>query len=94
MMAKQDIVSMMYLLDKPDEAWNDEILDQLYQDASEMFELKERYRTIDHKLRMIQENIGLLAEFLSYRRADLLEATIILLILIEVILFIYELWLI
>lgn len=92
MLAKQDLVSHMYLLDKPDEAWNDEILDTLYRDAVEMFELKERYRTIDHKLRMMQDNLEIIADLLKNRRATLLELTIILLILIEVILFVYELW--
>jgi len=92
MLAKQDLISSMYLLDKPDEAWNDEVLDNLYRDSSEMFELKERYRTIDHKLKMMQDNLGLIADLVKNRRATLLELTIILLILVEVILFVYELW--
>jgi len=92
MLAKQDLISSMYLLDKPDEAWNDEVLDNLYRDASEMFELKERYRTIDHKLKMMQENLGLIADLVQNRRAVLLELTIIVLILVEVVLFVYDLW--
>lgn len=92
MLAKQDLISSMYLLDKPEEAWNDEILDTLYRDSAEMFELKERYRTIDHKLKMMQDNLEIIADLLKSRRTTLLELTIILLIFIEVVLFVYELW--
>ncbi len=92
MLAKQDIVSSMYLLDTPDEAWNNEVLDKLYRDASDMFEIKERYKTIDHKLRMMQDNLEIIADLLKNRRATMLELTIILLILVEVVLFVYELW--
>ncbi len=94
MTTKQDIVVMMYLLDKPEELWHDEILDKLYLAAVEMYELQERYRTIDHKLKTMQENLSLIAEFVSNRRAAWLELTIILLILVEVVLFVYDIWLV
>lgn len=92
MLAKQDMVSTMYLLDTPDEVWNNEILDNLYREASDMFELKERYRTVDHKLKMMQDILEIIADLVKNRRATMLELTIILLILVEVILFVYELW--
>lgn len=92
MMAKQDLVSSMYILDTPDEAWNDQALDTLYRDSSDMFELKERYKTMDHKLRMMQDALEIIADLVKNRRATMLELTIIVLILVEVILFVYELW--
>ena len=64
----------------------------MYRDAVDMFELKDRYRTVDHKLKMMQDNLGIIADLLKNRRATMLELTIILLIFIEVILFVYELW--
>lgn len=90
MLAKQDLVSSMYLLDKPDEAWENEELDDLYRDSSDMFELKERYRTIDHKLRMLQDNLEIIADLLKNRRATMLELAVILLIFICVVLWVYE----
>jgi uncharacterized Rmd1/YagE family protein len=92
MLAKQDLVSSMYLLDKPDELWNDEVLDSLYREAVEMFELKDRYKTVDYKLKMMQDNLEIIADLLKNRRATLLELTIIILIFVEVVLFVYELW--
>jgi uncharacterized Rmd1/YagE family protein len=92
MRAKQDLVSSLYLLDKPDETWEDQVLDNLYHDAIEMFELKERYRTVDYKLKTVEENLKIIAGLLANRWLAFLEWLIIILIAIEVVLFVYELW--
>lgn len=89
---KQDLVASLYLLDKPDETWNDEPLDALYRDARDMFELKDRYKTLDYKLRMIQENLELISELLQYRHANSLEIAIIVLIAVEIFLFVTQLF--
>ncbi len=88
---KQQLVASLYLLDKPDETWEDQVLDRLYRDAVDMFEIRDRYRTVDYKLRMIQENLELISTLLQYRHANYLEWTIIVLITVEVVLFVYEL---
>jgi uncharacterized Rmd1/YagE family protein len=87
---KQNLVASLYLLDKPDETWEDQMLDNLYRDAVEMFELKDRYKTVDYKLRMIQENLELIATLLQYRHANFLEWAIIILIAIEIVLFMLD----
>jgi len=89
---KQDMVTSLYLLDKPDEIWEDQSLDRLYRGAVEMFELKDRYKTVDYKLRMIQENLELIADLIQYRHANFLEWAIIILIAIEIVLFVVELF--
>jgi uncharacterized Rmd1/YagE family protein len=89
---KQSLVASLYLLDKPDETWEDQVLDKLYREAVDMFELKERYRTVDYKLRMIQENLELIADLLQYRHANFLEWAIIVLIAIEIVLFVLQLF--
>jgi uncharacterized Rmd1/YagE family protein len=92
MTTKQDLVTSMYLLDKPDETWEDQILHNLHRDAAEMFELKERYRTVDHKLKMIEDNLKIIANLLANKKMAFLEWLIIVLIAVEVVLFVYELW--
>jgi uncharacterized Rmd1/YagE family protein len=87
--AKQQLVASLYILDKPDETWNDQILDNLYREAADMFELRERYKTLDYKLRMIQENLELIATLLQYRHANFLEWAIIILIAAEIVLFLF-----
>ena len=79
-------MATLYLLDKPDETWNDQFLDSLYREAADMFEIRERYKTLDYKLRMIQENLELIADLLQYRNATYLEWTIIILIAAEIVL--------
>jgi len=89
---KQDLVASLYLLDKPDETWEDQVLDKLYRDAVDMFELRDRYRTVDYKLKMIQENLELIAELVQYRHSNFLEWGIIVLIAIEIVLFVFQLF--
>ncbi len=89
---KQVLVASLYLLDKPDEIWEDRLLDTLYRESVEMFELKDRYKTVDYKLRMIQENLELIAELLQYRHGNFLEWAIIILIAIEIVLFVFQLF--
>jgi uncharacterized Rmd1/YagE family protein len=89
---KRDLVASLYLLDKPDETWEDQVLDKLYREAVDMFELRDRYRTVDYKLKMIQENLELIADLLQYKHANFLEWAIIVLIAIEVVLFVLQLF--
>ncbi|MFH0798917.1 MAG: RMD1 family protein [Pseudomonadota bacterium] len=89
---KQDLVSSLYLLDKPDEIWNDQLLDGLYRDAVDMFELKDRYKTLDYKLRMTQESLELISELLQNRNANYLEWAIIVLIAVEIVLFVFQMF--
>lgn len=89
---KQSLVASLYLLDKPDETWEDQVLDKLYREAVDMFELRDRYKTVDYKLRMIQENLELIADLLQYRHANFLEWAIIVLIAIEIVLFVFQLF--
>jgi len=93
MATKQELVTSLYLLDKPDETWQDQILDSLYRDAVDMFELKERYKTIDYKLKMVQENLELIGDLLAGRKNTFLEFLIVVLIAVEIVLFVYDLWL-
>jgi len=92
MSTNQQLVSSMYLLDKPDETWEDQVLDNLYRDANEMFELKDRYKTVNHKLRMIEDHLEIISNLLAHRKASMLEWTIIVLIAVEVVLFVYDIW--
>lgn len=92
MTTKQNLIGTLYLLEKPEETWESKILDDLHQEATMMFELKERFRTLDYKLRTIQENLEILANFTTNRQHLLLEWAIVGLIVAEVILFCYQLF--
>lgn len=90
MATKQNLIATLYLLEKPEETWDNKILDDLHQEATMMFELKERFRTLDYKLKTIQENLEILSNFTTNRQHLFLEEVIIALIVLEVLLFGYE----
>jgi len=92
MATNQQLASSMYILDKPDETWNDKVLDDLYLDAIDTFELKDRYKTVDHKLRLVEDHLEISSTLPAHRKAAFLEWTIIILIAVEVVLFVYDLW--
>lgn len=92
MATKQNLIATLCLLEKPEETWENKVLDDLHQEAVLMFELKERFRTLDYKLKMIQENLEILANFASTRQMLILEAAIVGLFVLDIILVGYELF--
>lgn len=92
MTTKQELIATLCLLEKPDETWEDKSLDDLHQEAEMMFELKDRFRILDYKLKTIQENLEILSNFVTNRQHLFLEGTIVALIVVEVVLFCYDLF--
>src|SRR3989344_7404391 len=86
MLTKQNLIGTLYLLEKPEETWENKILDDLHQEATMMFELKERLRALDYKLKTIQENLELLSNFTTNRQMLILEAAIVGLFILDLIL--------
>lgn len=80
-------VSQMALLDKPDSTWENHQLDALYDDLSTDYELEDRYDVLSEKLKLIFHNVEFILGFIDARRSLMLEATIVLLIVFEIVLF-------
>ena len=76
---------MLHLLDKPDAAWDDPEMDRIYGDLRAEFDLVDRYRALELKLRAVQEALELLAEVARDRRVLWLEMIVVILILLEVV---------
>jgi required for meiotic nuclear division protein 1 len=81
---RNDVISTLALFDKPDATWENEQLDRLWNDLYRMLELDDRYRTLDTKLRMFQDNLVVLVDLARGRDTLFLEVMVVLLILIEV----------
>lgn len=79
-----EVLSVLHLLDKPDAAWDDPAMDRIYDDLRAEFDLVDRYRALELKLRSVQEALELLAEVGRDRHMLLLEAIIVFLIVFEV----------
>src|SRR5690606_24127684 len=74
----------LYIFDSPEEVWEDEQLYRLDRDLKQLFDLKDRYRTIKEQGQIIKENLGLFKDIMDQRESSRLEWIIILLILVEI----------
>ncbi len=81
---KHTIVGSLYILDSPDETWENQELDRLDRALKRTFDIQTRYRSIAEDIQMAQENLDLLRELSQNRKSTLLEWIIILLIMVEV----------
>ncbi len=79
------IVGQLSLLDKPDILWEDKDAEALFISMRKMFELEDRFSTLRFKLTFIQDSSELMLDALHHRRSELLEITVIVLIVVEII---------
>ena len=86
MTTRTQVVHTLSLLDSPAIAWDDEELDRLHRDLRLAFAIEDRYRSLDQKLRMIQDNLELLVDLAQHKRSFLLEGAVLALIAIELVL--------
>jgi uncharacterized Rmd1/YagE family protein len=92
MVTRNEVVFTLSLLDTPTLAWNDEQLDRIYRDLRALFEIGDRYRALDHKLTVVRDNLELLVDLTQQRRNLLLELSVLVLIALEVVLFVWQLF--
>lgn len=83
--ARQHIISNIAILDPPDETWKSKELGKLYTEVQENFDISVRFKTLDRKLTLAQDNIEILADLSSSQRNTLLETLIVVLIVIELV---------
>lgn len=92
MSVHNQVIYTLSLLDTPQLAWEDETLDRLYVGLRTQFEIADRFRALDLKLRMIQNNFELFVDLTQERRNYVLELTVAVLVGLEVVLFVYEIF--
>jgi uncharacterized Rmd1/YagE family protein len=73
-------------LDQPDAAWDDPAMDAIYEDLLDQFDLGDGFNALELKLRGVQEALELVLDVSWDRRLVLLEASIVVLIVIELVL--------
>jgi len=80
---RNDILSTLALFDKPDATWENETLDRLWEGLYRMLELDDRYKALEAKLRMFQDNLEVLVDLTRQRQTLRLEMAVVVLILFE-----------
>jgi uncharacterized Rmd1/YagE family protein len=78
--------------EKPDILWDHPQLERLHARLADEYELKDRAVALAHKLSVIDETMRALTDIIDTERSTRLEATIILLIVVEVVIAIYDIF--
>jgi required for meiotic nuclear division protein 1 len=82
---RTEVLTILHLLDRPDATWDDPGMDAIYTDLKENFDLGDRYEALESKLKSVQEALTLVLDVARDFRLVLLEATIVALIVLEII---------
>jgi uncharacterized Rmd1/YagE family protein len=85
MSTRNQVVFTLSLLDAPPVIWDDEPLDRLYRQLRNSFEIEDRFRSIDHKIGVIHDNLELLVDLGRHRRTVALEVMVVVLIAFEIV---------
>jgi uncharacterized Rmd1/YagE family protein len=91
-MNRNEVLSVLHLLDKPDATWEDSAMDRIYDDLRTEFDLADRYAALALKLRSVQEALELVVDVARDRRLLLLEVAVAILILVEILLPLFHIY--
>jgi uncharacterized Rmd1/YagE family protein len=84
--ARNEVLSIMHLLDMPDAAWDDPGVERIYHKLRSDFDLVDRHQSLELKLHSVQDTLQVITDVARDRRLLLLEAAIVLLIVFEIML--------
>ena len=86
-----EIISKLGVHERYDIAWKYVQYGRIWEFLRAELEMEPRFKTLDMKLNLIQDNLKYFLEILQARKSDSLEWTIIILIAVEIVLSLYEL---
>ncbi len=89
---KYTSIAHVMVLDKPEITWEEPEADRLYSTMASLFELDQRYQEIRHKSETLLDITEVFSSLSHARRAARLEWIIIVLILIEIVIFVLEIF--
>ncbi|MGF1535606.1 MAG: RMD1 family protein [Elainellaceae cyanobacterium] len=87
------IVGRVEIIDKPDVLWDAPSLERLYLRLEDEYEIKERHTTLERKLSLVTQTAETALELLQHNTSLRVEWYIVALIVIEILLSLYELFL-
>lgn len=85
-------IAHIMVLDKPDITWDNPEADRLYTTMAGLFELNQRYLEIKHKSETLLDMTDVFSSLSNARRSARLEWIIIILIAIEILLYVLQLY--
>lgn len=82
---KNSIVDNLYILDDPNMTWENEDLNLLNRNLKANFDTNTRFKDLDYRLQIVENNLKLFTDVLNHRESSYLEWIVIILISIEII---------
>jgi uncharacterized Rmd1/YagE family protein len=92
LLSQQRMVGRAEVADKPDLLWERPELEGLYLRLEDEFELRERHLALERKLEVISNTAETLLDLLQAQRSHRVEWYIVILIVVEIVLNLYELF--
>lgn len=81
---KNSIIDNLYILDDPNLVWDHEELNLLNRHLKANFDINTRFKDLDYRLQIVEDNLTLFTDVLNVRESSKLEWLIVILILIEI----------
>jgi required for meiotic nuclear division protein 1 len=82
---KNSIIDNLYILDDPNSVWDSPELDNLNRNLKTNFDTNARFKDLDYRLQIVENNLRLFTEVLNHRESHYLEWIVIILISIEIV---------
>ncbi|MEM9006153.1 MAG: RMD1 family protein [Cyanobacteria bacterium P01_F01_bin.86] len=92
LLIQQKMFGMVEVGEKPDPVWDHPELDRLYLRLEDEYELRERLVILEQKLTLISKTVETSLGILQRNSSHRVEWYIVILIVVEIVLAIYELW--
>ncbi|MFV5695943.1 RMD1 family protein [Flavobacterium sp. LB3P122] len=81
---KNSIVDNLYILDDPNLVWDNEELNLLNRHLKANFDINTRFKDLDYRLQIVENNLTLFTDVLNVRESSRLEWVVIILIAMEI----------
>jgi uncharacterized Rmd1/YagE family protein len=92
LMIQGRMVGRVEISEKPELLWEEPQYERLYQRLADEYELIERHRALERKLELVSKTAETLLDLLQNKRSLRVEWYIVILIVIEILLTVYEMW--
>jgi uncharacterized Rmd1/YagE family protein len=89
---QQEMVGRIEVSEKPDLLWDHPELERLYARLEAEYELRERYRALERKLELISRTAATVLDIVQARRTLRVEWYIVILIVVEIVILLYEMF--
>lgn len=86
------VVVELSLLDKPSILWEEPKLQLFFSQVADVFEIDDRFQALQYKMDLIRTSSQFIIDILQTKKSHFLEWIVIILILLEIIIFLFDIW--